>query len=114
MAPDARDAERTHQLEHMTSAQRRALVDALLQCPTMNDPGARNVVVQDLPGAIKDGYQQHASSQIDVNNLVARCLNYEGGVARLLAIVRHYEGDSIPMRGIITEQVVRMTLMPVR
>lgn len=77
-----------------------ALVNALLDCHTMNDSESRNQVVIELPVEIRTTIRRHSAPKADIVNIVNRCLDFQDGLQKLIERVRYYEGPSNSMRNI--------------
>jgi len=80
------------------------LVDALLACPAIANPNRRETVLQQMRREIAGMISRDTAARFDVFNIVTTCLNYSGGIAELVAVVRGFEGLSQPMQHL--EQVV--------
>lgn len=78
--------------------QKAELVQALLDCPSMNDRGRRDAIVSNLPAAIKGSVVRDSASSFDVTNILDACLQYQNGLAQLIQIIRFYENNSLPMQ----------------
>ena len=76
------------------------LVTALLECPAVQDRNTRNTIVNNLSTDLGTRIERGNTDQADVMNIVSRVLDYPDGLTRFLAIVRFYEGNSIPMRNV--------------
>ncbi|MBF0565385.1 MAG: metallophosphoesterase [Nitrospirae bacterium] len=70
------------------------LTDALLECQTMLNRQSRDAVVNNLRDAIRYSIERSNVSKIDVNNIVNTCINYPGGIAELISIVRSFENGA--------------------
>lgn len=79
-------------------AQKSELVNALLACSVMSNRHTRDTVVDSLPTNIKNSITHNATDRVDVNNIVARCADFAGGLDELIQIVQDFEGDSLPMQ----------------
>lgn len=86
------------QLKPIGSADKRALVEALLACPTVGNRNTRDTVLNDLPSDVKVNIRRNDVDRVDVSNIVTACLNYTNGIHELIEAVRFYEGNSIPMQ----------------
>jgi len=73
-------------------------VNALLECATMKDRDTRNAILNDMPTDIRNTIQRHTANLVDVNNIVARCLDFTGGIKKLTDILRGYEGNAVGMQ----------------
>lgn len=74
------------------------LVDALFDVPSIREEAGRRTVLDLLPTAISGAVPSHPRTRLHVFNLVRTCLDYEGGLADLLRVLRDLEGNSLPMR----------------
>ncbi len=74
------------------------LVDALLACPSLKDPGRRQTVVDQLGDDISASIARDAAERFDVFNIVTTCANYPGGLKWLLEVLHFFEGDSLSWR----------------
>ncbi len=81
----------------LTPQQKRQLVDALANCPTMQDQAARDAVVEYLRSDIKNNVRRHSALRLDVNSIVSTALFYAGGLEELIEAVRDNERASAPM-----------------
>jgi hypothetical protein len=83
--------------------QKRELVNALLACTAMSNPDTRDAIVSNLPDSIKNTIQRSNINRVYVNNIVARCLSFVGGIEELVDLVREFEeSESIEMRNVDT------------
>jgi hypothetical protein len=74
------------------------LVDTLLKVPSIRDEPSRRTVLSRMRPAIADAVPHHQRARLHVFELVRTCLDFEGGLADLLRVLRELEGDSIPIR----------------
>lgn len=81
----------------MNREQKQRLIEALLDCPTMYEPGDRNTVVRELPPHIRDDIHRGASNRVDVTNIVTRCTVCANDLKVLIDQVQSQEGDSVSM-----------------
>jgi Effector-associated domain 2/Trypsin-like peptidase domain len=84
----------------MNATQRARLVEALLPCPSMGNRNTRDTIIGDLDEDIQRNIQRSTADRDDVANVVKSCLNYSNGLEELVAVVRRYEGGSIPMEAV--------------
>ena len=101
-----------HVLESLSSAQsssiatqvsfnaRAKLANLLLACTALQDPNTRNDLVNLLRPQISHKINRANSAKADVMNILATCLDFDGGLAELTSVVKFYEGDSKPMRAL--------------
>lgn len=81
----------------MKNEQRRELVKALLACPSIEDRGKRDKVIEELPPGIKHAIDRNNANTFDVMNIVETCANHPDGIEKLLDNLEFYEGKkSIP------------------
>lgn len=78
--------------------QKNELVNALLACISFRDRKIRDVIVDELPHEISTRIDRNEVARIDATNIVSRCMDFSDGIDVLIAKVREYEGDSLPMR----------------
>ncbi|GEM_PF-2483827 len=83
---------------NMNFAKKSKLAEALLACPTMTNRGSRDAVVDNLPDEIRNGIQRNDVTNIDVMNILNRCLDFSDGIKELMMIVRTFEGNSNGMQ----------------
>lgn len=77
-----------------------ALVDALLEVPSVREEAGRETLLGLLPPQIRQAVPHHRRPRLQVLELVRTCLDYDGGPAHLLAAIRELEGDSLAVRGV--------------
>ncbi|MCP4700302.1 MAG: hypothetical protein GY862_26135, partial [Gammaproteobacteria bacterium] len=82
----------------LESEQKQALIDAVLDCPAIRNRGARDAVMEELPGNIKNSIQRSSPDRIDVTNIVLTCLDYPDGLEALIDNLRFFEGKSASMQ----------------
>jgi hypothetical protein len=68
--------------------------------PTFAVDRVRDQILNALPGPIPGVTPRHSMRLMDTISIVQTCLNYPGGLAALLAVVRQLEGDSFQLRAI--------------
>jgi hypothetical protein len=79
------------------------LVDALEAVPSLLSEDGRVTLISLLPPGIGGAVRYSAQRRIHAINIVRACLEYEGGLAELIAGIRYIEGEkSIPLRRLIT------------
>jgi hypothetical protein len=74
------------------------LVDALLEVDSIRDDSARSTVLALLPVHIAGSVPHHPRARLHVIGLLRTCLDHEGGLLELVAVLRDLEGDSLPVR----------------
>jgi hypothetical protein len=75
-----------------------SLVDALEAIPCLSSDTDRATLINQLPPAIASSVRYSPHRRIHAMNIVRTCLDHEGGLAEMLAMLRHIEGDeSIPL-----------------
>lgn len=74
------------------------LAKSMLSCKAMRNRGSRNALVEQLPSDIKTRIECNDIDHVHVVNIISRCMDFEGGLAKLVHILRLFEGDSIPMK----------------
>ncbi len=71
------------------------VVETLLQSTTMQNNALRDDVVNALPSHIRNSVQRRPILKPDVRNIVSACLNYQGGMEALIAVLEdEFEGKS--------------------
>ena len=75
-------------------------VTALLTCQHVRDRGSRDVIVQELPTDIRDTIVRNNAVRVDVINIVTRCMDFDGGIEKLVEQVGFLEGGSRCMQTI--------------
>ncbi len=58
-----------------------------------------NAILNDLPTDIRNTIQRHTADRVDVNNIVARCLDFTNGIKNLTDILRTFEGNNKSAKG---------------
>ena len=89
------------QITSLTLQQKTQLVDALLKTPSMSNESTRSTLVDELPADLRDAIVYSSIARVHVLNIVSAAVNY-GGLENLVEIVRFFERDSMPMRGVDT------------
>jgi len=95
--------------------QKRALVEALLACQTIQLNHGLEDVIGQLPPAIRNGIQRRDKLIADVANLVERCLSFEGGLQKLLEALAFFEADSEPyqrVKRLVAETAIQENITP--
>jgi hypothetical protein len=80
---------------------KRKLVEALLACDPMKTTQSRDQVVADLPAEIGNKIKRHSNTKQDVDSIITTCMQFAGGVEKLLEAVRYYEGDTIAWQKVL-------------
>ncbi|MEV1117220.1 hypothetical protein AB0I91_19285 [Actinosynnema sp. NPDC049800] len=80
-------------VDHLT-----ALVEALLEVPSVEDEVSRRKVLELLPAPVKGAVRYHPRARLHVFELVRTCRDYEHGIRDLFTALRKLEGDSVPLR----------------
>jgi hypothetical protein len=75
-----------------------ALVDAVGAVPTMLNDDTRSAVVGRLEPDISRAVRHFPARRAHVMSIVRTCLDHDGGLAGLLAVLRDIEGDSMAWR----------------
>jgi Effector-associated domain 2 len=73
-------------------------VDALLAIPVIGRESGRQALLQQMRPEISGAVPYSPHSRHHVISLVTTCMNYQGGLDELLALVRAFEGESRPVR----------------
>jgi hypothetical protein len=74
------------------------LADSMLDIPSVINDNARNVIQDMLEVEMEGGISQHIIPRLQVVTWLQECPNHEGGVSRLVSIIRLVEGNSRAMR----------------
>jgi outer membrane protein assembly factor BamB len=85
-------------IREISLEQKKAIVNALLDCACMQTEHGRDDVVGLLPAAIRHTIQRRDDAKSDVSNIFERCWDFDGGLQSLLDAIEFYEGDSLPMQ----------------
>jgi len=72
------------------------LINCLLNCPTVQDNGARKALIRQLPEDISAVIEHHNNLKIHLYNIVDTCLNYPNGIEYLIAVILDIEENSNP------------------
>ncbi len=75
-----------------------ALVDALMEVPSVRDEPSRRLVLSRMRQEIAGAVRHHQGARMHVIEMVQTCLNYDDGLGDLLRVLRELEGDSNPVR----------------
>ena len=71
------------------------LARALAAIPLIADPGSRAQVIAALPAEIAAAVPRHNTLLVDVYGIIRTCLDYPGGLAALVSIIRSFAGNSV-------------------
>ncbi|PWK83651.1 hypothetical protein C8D88_110107 [Lentzea atacamensis] len=82
-----------------------AVVDALLEVPSVRDEPSRRLLLSRMRREIAEAVPHHERARLHVIELVRTCQNYDGGLDDLLRVLRELEGTSTPVRR--SEEAVR-------
>jgi hypothetical protein len=77
------------------------LVEALLACDPMKTTQSRDQVIARLPAQIGNKINRHPGSKQDVDSIVNTCLQFAGGVDKLLDVVGYYEGETMAWQKVL-------------
>jgi hypothetical protein len=77
-----------------------ALVDALLEIPTVASESGRRLLLDSLRPEVANAVPYHAQTRLHVFSLVNTCLRYDYGIEELLTVVRQLEGDGPAVRAL--------------
>ena len=75
-----------------------ALVEKLLACSSLRSKETRETIIRQLSDQVSDKIERRSTARGDIMSIVDTCLEYHGSLAEFLAIVRFFEGNSIPMQ----------------
>jgi effector-associated domain 2 (EAD2)-containing protein/TIR domain-containing protein len=80
----------------------RSLVDALEAVPCLLNEDTRALFVSRLRSAIAGGVRYSPQRRAFAINVIRTCLDYEGGLAEMIATIREIEGaDSVPLQRLV-------------
>ncbi len=82
----------------LSFAERSGIIERLMACHSLSNPGSRETVIQNLPAQIASSVARASQTSVDVSNLLTTCLNYPQGLQKLLEVVSFFEQGSIPFR----------------
>jgi hypothetical protein len=77
-----------------------AMVDVLETVPSLNNEHDRATLINKLRPAIGSSVRYSARRRTHVINLLDACRAYPGGIAELLEIIRHLDGESLALRNL--------------
>lgn len=83
---------------HGTERRLLALARALEAVPALADEAGRGSLIAQLRPDIRGMIRHDPRARLLLLNLARTCAAYPGGVAELIDILSHVEGDSLPMR----------------
>ena len=75
-----------------------AVVDALLEVPSVRDEQTRGLVLSRMRREIAEAVPHQQRSRLHVIELVRTCQDYDGGLDDLLRVLRELEGESKAVR----------------
>ncbi len=88
----------------MKWTQKKALADALLDCPSIRHHQDRQTIIDELP--FRNHIRRGMTNWDDVINIITTAALYDGGLLVLIDIVRGFENEgSLPLAGL--EKVIR-------
>jgi len=82
----------------LSTQQINRLVDLLIACPSIADVNTREAVIRQLPSQIISAIPRSSQSKVDVLNIVRTCLNFEGGINKLIDSVRFFDEGTIQVQ----------------
>ncbi len=74
------------------------LAEALLNCGTVSSRHTRDMIVNSLPESVRTGIVREDEDKTDVANIIRNCMDFEDGLIKLVATVKHFEGNTIWMK----------------
>ncbi|HEC85854.1 MAG TPA: serine protease [Thioploca sp.] len=80
--------------------QKRQLINALLDCPSMKDNQLRNTVLQELRPEISENMPSRSQSKHHIVKIVDTCLNFSGGLAELIDTIRFFDENTQQMQAL--------------
>lgn len=83
----------------LSAAQRDQLVALLLACASVSDRQTRDMIVRRLDD-IEGRIERHSALKVDVSAIVDACAARDGGVEKLVAATRWFEGPTRAMSAI--------------
>jgi hypothetical protein len=82
----------------LTFGQKIELVDNLLACASISNRGNRDAILRQMRPEISNRVFDDSRANIHVLNIVDTCLNFPGGLAEFIAVLRAFEGNSTQMQ----------------
>lgn len=79
-----------------------ALVAALEALPCLHHEDTRNLLVSQLRPPIAGNVRYSPQRRIHAMNIIRTCLDYEGGLTELIATIRAFEGETVPLRELVS------------
>lgn len=77
------------------------VVEALHKLPCMRDSDMRSLVVGRLPTDISFAIEGFSEPRAHITEILRKCLEYDGGVDRLLSVIRDMTGDLPALRNLL-------------
>jgi outer membrane protein assembly factor BamB len=81
-----------------TLQQKGTVVNALLACPSISNHQTRDNIVNELPPNIRNAISRSEANRPDVTNILITCLNYNGGLQKLVEAIEFFDRDAIPVQ----------------
>jgi len=81
--------------------EKQQLVELLLKCPSIENVGTRNLVLQELPSQISTAIIGNPASKVHVLGIVNTCRNFPDGLEHLFKVIRLFDGATIPFQELI-------------
>jgi S1-C subfamily serine protease len=79
---------------------KRELINAILACPSMKDSQLRQTIIQQLPSQMADNIPSLPQARAHVINIVDTCLNFSGGLKKLIEAIRSFDENTEPMQAL--------------
>ncbi|QFG24985.1 adenylate/guanylate cyclase domain-containing protein [Actinomadura sp. WMMB 499] len=73
------------------------VTDQMVRLPLMTSERGRDQVVGALRADLRGAIPRHAEARMDVYSIIETCLDYPGGLHDLLATIKGFTGESMPV-----------------
>ncbi|MCP4696750.1 MAG: hypothetical protein GY862_07865 [Gammaproteobacteria bacterium] len=87
--------------QNPTSSQKRQLAKLLFKCPTIQDKGNRESLLQELPVHIAGAIKSSDVPKRHVLNIVTACASHQDGITHLLDALRYFDGHTKQFNALI-------------
>ncbi len=74
------------------------LVEALLECPSLKDQHSLSALLNQLPKNMSNAIPHGSTNRDQVIKIVETCSKYPNGLTELVATIRVFEGETIPLQ----------------
>ncbi|EDN70925.1 conserved hypothetical protein [Beggiatoa sp. PS] len=78
--------------------EKRKLINALFDCPSIKNNQLRQTVIEQLPSEIADNIPHLSHSKPQIVKMVDTCLNYSGGLLELIEAIRFFDEGTEQMQ----------------